>query len=173
MRKIITILDGLEIGVDDDGTVFSLPHAGVRCNGRKDNRRGKIIAPTLDRYGYLKCSFSYEGRRRTFAVHRLVAEAFVPNPEEKETVNHKNGVKTDNRAANLEWATRSEQRVHSIRLHLCDTNIEILRNCNQERAIPVAVFGRKYPSIRAAARATGKHRRTIRRWIECGLAHEI
>lgn len=166
-------MDGLEIGVDDDGTVFSLPHAGVRRNGRKDNRRGKIITPALDRYGYLKCSFSYRGKRRTFAVHRLVAEAFVPNPAGKETVNHKNGVKTDNRADNLEWATRSEQRAHSIRLHLCDANMEILRSCNEARAVAVEVFGNKYSSIRAAARALGKHSRTIRRWIDSGAALEL
>ena len=46
-------------------------------------------------------------------VHRLVAKAFLPNPENKKTVNHKNRVKNDNRVDNLEWATHSEQNTHS------------------------------------------------------------
>ena len=52
------------------------------------------------------------GKRRTFRLHRLVADAFISNPEGKSQVNHKNGNKQDNRAENLEWATVSENMKH-------------------------------------------------------------
>ena len=71
----------------------------------------KILTATSFNYA---CVFLSNGNVKQHYVHRLVATAFIPNPFNKEMVNHKSGNKLDNRLTNLEWVTRSENTIHAI-----------------------------------------------------------
>ena len=68
--------------------------------------------------GYLRVCLWEDNKGKIFSVHRLVAQAFIPNPELKREVNHINGIKTDNRVENLEWCTRSENARHAFDIGL-------------------------------------------------------
>lgn len=94
-----------------------IPH---HYNGGFQLRKGKMISLGNDgRAGYKKNRLNYgdKGAKCVF-IHRLVAEAFIPNPENKPFVNHINAVKHDNRLGNLEWVNRSENTKHAVNLGL-------------------------------------------------------
>ena len=65
----------------------------------------RILKPFKDAYGYLKVDLRHGDKRKTMSVHRLVALAFIPNPDNLPQVNHKDENKENNRVDNLEWCT--------------------------------------------------------------------
>ncbi len=79
----------------------------------KSKRQEKILAQKKHNSGYKMVSLRRNKNKKYFTVHRLVAIHFIPNPLNKRTVNHKNGIKWDNRIKNLEWNTDSENGLHS------------------------------------------------------------
>ena len=91
----------------------------VKSLGRKDRFgrviKERILEPAATHNGYLRVGLHVDGKRKMLRVHRLVCEAFHENPDNKSEVNHVNENKTDNRACNLEWSTRTENCNHGSR----------------------------------------------------------
>lgn len=75
--------------------------------------RGRFLTPYGHQSGYPTYVLSINGKRTNKHLHRLVAEAFIPNPDKLPQVNHKNGIKTDNSPENLEWCTNRDNALHA------------------------------------------------------------
>ena len=133
--------------VSNLGTVRSMP-ASMTC-------RKKILKPHKSGKGYLSCGLSKDGIRKSFYIHRLVAEYFITNYDDKPQVNHIDGNKLNNCASNLEWCTPKENIQHSVRTGLSPLG----KNHHSNKAIHQFTmemeFVAEYYSIRQASNATG------------------
>lgn len=90
-------------------------------NGKSTNMSNgqeRIIKPSRKNNGYLEIKMFKDGQRHYKHLHRLVAEHFIMNDQNKPQVNHKDGDKTNNKSSNLEWVTPSENQIHAIKLGL-------------------------------------------------------
>lgn len=89
--------------VSDQGRVKSLKYGKER-----------ILKLELSHKGYYRAALTIEGKTKKVSVHRLVAQAFIPNPLGLPEVNHLKGIKTDNRASELEWSTTEDNQKHAV-----------------------------------------------------------
>ena len=131
--------------VSDSGQILSL-------------HRHKVLKPKIDRYGYKVVGLYINGKLYHRTVHRLVAQAFIPNPDNLPTVNHINEDKTDNRAINLEWASIADNDNHGTRNErMANTKCRL----PVEQILPGGTTVR-YKGVKDAYRKTGINR--------CGIA---
>ena len=95
--------------VGNDGSIYSLDynHTGQR----------KELKQMPDSDGYSYVFLVVNGKRHKRSVHRMVALSFIDNPEKKPQVNHKNGIRYDNRVDNLEWVTSKENCIHAYQVN--------------------------------------------------------
>lgn len=101
--------------ISNFGNVKSLCF-GAR-NIKKSNKQ-KLLKSSPSNCGYYKVELYKDGKSKMFYVHRLVANAFIPNPDNKPQVNHIDGNKANNSVSNLEWCTHSENQRHAISMGL-------------------------------------------------------
>lgn len=110
MRKSIKGLEEL-YEIDDKGNVYALPRI-KRTPTTEFLSKERKLKPYNNGYGYMLVDMRKDGKRYMRVVHRLVAEAFLPNPNNLPQVNHIDGNKGNNCVDNLEWCTCSENQKH-------------------------------------------------------------
>jgi hypothetical protein len=104
--------------VSNFGRVKALQRIVNNHSGFKKELKEKFLNKNISKNGYYVVSLQVNCFKKTFKLHRLIAEAFIHKIPNKNFVNHINGIKTDNRIENLEWCTISENNIHSRKLGL-------------------------------------------------------
>lgn len=127
--------------ITEDGKVFN-------------SRKGRYMCTWKDNLGYLQVNLYKGGGKKYVRVHRLVAQAYVPNPHNKPFVNHKDGNKTNNHYTNLEWVDNRENVQHFYNNG---------GNTRRKSILVITLQGDiiKFPSIRKCANQLGINRKTL------------
>jgi hypothetical protein len=128
--------------------------------------KGRVLKETFDNWGYLRIT----ANNKTLKSHRLVAYTFLPNPQNLPDINHKNGIKTDNRPINLEWCTQRWNNEHAIKIGLV-LPLSAYDHSKLEYEEKVEISDRysrrkiKKCSLRSLAKEYGVHYETIGRIV--------
>lgn len=150
--------------------IAGFPNYCVSDDGQVRNRNTrKTLVAYPDSNGYLSVRLCRDGEQATRRVHRLVAEAFIPNPRDLHEVNHKDGNKANNHKFNLERCTRSNNMLHSYRVLG-----QGARNAKRKAVLCVET-STVYPTVEAAAKAVGRSSMAIRKclygWTKTAAGH--
>lgn len=141
--------------VDRTGNIFS--------KQTSTGRRQGLVKPWNNGSGYLKVNLYKDGAAKKYYVHRLVADAFLPNPDGLSEVNHRNGDKHNNSADNLEWCSRIQNIEHSFNTHLqpraysveVETSSGVRQSFRSMRQASQTLFGNVH-AIKVAYAKAGK-----------------
>jgi hypothetical protein len=147
MEKIIMFeewkdIEGFEnlYQVSNFGNVKSLQHYTIKSNGVIQNFKERILQPGNMTSGYCFVGLTRNKKCKNFAVHRLVAKAFIPNPNNFSDINHKDGNKKNNHVENLEWTTRSKNLKHAVNNGLVKNQCKICRKVIVKRDEKTVLF---------------------------------
>lgn len=135
-----------KIIIDNIETNYSVSENGIV---RNDNTN-KILSQRIQQ-GYCHVGLTINGKAKSCRVHRLVAQAFIPNPENKPYVNHIDGIRSNNNVENLEWCTPKENTQHAVKTGL-------MLPTRERAVIQFSLEGERlaeYVSLAEAARQTG------------------
>lgn len=103
----------------------------------KSIRKAKIIKAAIRKDGYAVAKLCINGKTKSYALHRLVAKAFIPNPDNKPEINHKDFNKLNNHYSNLEWCTQKENYLHALKHGKIKFNFAKRQKKITFRAIPI------------------------------------
>lgn len=163
MEEWLFVVGTEEYEVSNLGNVRSVNRTISYSDGRSRYEEGKTLKFVKNKRGYFSAAIYYDKNRRYMYVHRLVAMAFIPNPENKRTINHKDGIKTNNCVDNLEWSTDSENAIHAFKNNLRHMG----SGAENHTSIPVIQMSMdggyitEHVNIREAERQTGAWNQNI------------
>lgn len=149
--------------ISNVGDVRSKDKIIVTINLTSYIKKGRQLKPKKHKDGYQFVQLSSNKKCSNLYIHRLVAQAFIPNPENKPMVNHIDGDKRNNTIKNLEWATSKENAVHAYKNNLL-YKIEDLKPSS--KAVINTETNTCYPTIKEAANALNRNYTVVREMLK-------